>query len=191
MSISEQALWFVCGIGAVVFSAGLPSWRRATAILAGFVLSFSLLRNGAVPDAAPVAGLAALIAGVKLYRPHWTALPAVCGGLLAGALGGLLVSEGISPIAAWPVAAAIPAVTLLLSRDSRFAPDAVIEEGVLLLLLLALGAAAGPAILDGWQSAGSLNAMPEAANLALPAWVLIVVGTSIGIGGMWSAWRHR
>jgi hypothetical protein len=67
----------------------------------------------------------------------------------------------------------------------------MVEEGVLLVLALGLFAAVGPAIIDGWQSAGSLNQAAEAANRVMPVWVLGTAGASLFVGGLWSLWRHK
>lgn len=191
VSLSLQALWLLCGIGAVVFSTGPVAPRRLTAIGVGFGLTAWILRDG-VPDPATVAGFAALVAGCKIYRPSWTTLPAFCGGLLAAVLAVLLRDQGLSAPLALVLAAAIPALSVgLASRSSKFAPEDMLEEGVLLMLVLGLGAAVGPALLEGWRSAGAMNVAAEAANHVMPAWVLSVAAASILLGGVWSMWRHR
>jgi hypothetical protein len=192
VSISQQAVWLLCGMGAVVFSTGFP-WdvRRLAGLVAGFGLMAWLLRGGNVPDSAAVAGFAAMVAGAKLYKPHWTTLPAFCGGVLAASLGAFVASQGVMAPAAFGLAALLPVIALLLSRGRAFAPESMVEEGVLLVLALGLGAAVGPAVIEGWQSAGSLNQAAQAANRAMPVWVIWAAGTSILIGGLWSLWRHK
>ncbi|MEI9812293.1 MAG: hypothetical protein WDO18_06310 [Acidobacteriota bacterium] len=144
------------------------------------------------PTLRRVAGFTAIVAGCKLYRPHWTTLPAFCGGVLAAVLGGSLANQGVVTPVAFAAAWVIPILAVVLSdRVAGFAPVAILEEGVLLTLAVSLGAAVGPAILDGWQSAGSLNNVAEAANRAMPVWVLATAGASLLIGGAWSLWRHR
>lgn len=178
-------------MGAVVFSTGAIEVRRLAGIVVGFSLTAWLLRGGNVPDPAAVAGFVALVASAKLYRPAWMTLPAFCGGVLAASLGSYIASHGVLAPAAFGGAALIPVFTLVLSRHKDFASEATLEEGVLLVLALGLGAAVGPAIIDGWQSAGSLNQAAEAASHAMPVWVVSAVGTSLFIGGLWSLWRHR
>ena len=190
VSISLQALWLLCGVGAVVFSAGAPGWRQIGALVSAFGLTAWLFRGG-VPDAASVAGLAAVVAGCKLYRPAWKTLPAFAAGLLAGVLGLLLEFQGSPRFLALALAASIPAATVWLSRGPNFAPEIIVEEGMLMVLILGLGAAVGPAILEGWRSAGALNIAPGAENLHFPEWVLTVAAGSTLIGGAWSVWRHR
>ena len=191
VSISLQALWLLCGIGAVVFSTGAAVPRRLAGVVAGFGLTSWLLRAG-VPDPASVAGFAALVAGCKIYRPAWITLPAFCGGLLAAVLGVLLREQGLPSPYALLLCAAIPAVSIALaSRSSNFAPESMQEEGVLLMLALGLGAAVGPALIEGWRSAGAMNVAAEATNNIMPAWVLSVAAASTFIGAAWSLWRHR
>lgn len=199
VSISQQAVWLVCGMGAVVFSTGAAEVRRVAGLIAGFALLAWLLRGGNVPDAAAIAGVAAVVAGAKLYKPKWAILPSFCGGLLAASLGAFVANQGVAPTVAFGSAALLPVAALVLSRGRAFASESMIEEGVLLVLALGLFAAVGPAIIDGWQSAGSLNQAAEAANRVMPIWVLGMVGASLLIGGLWSLflsdlwsqWRHK
>jgi hypothetical protein len=185
-------LWLLCGIGAVVFSTSGPSIRQVAATACAFAATSWLLRGGAVPDAASVAGLAAIVAGLRVYRPAWVTLASLCGGMLAGVLAALLESQGIAPLAALLCGAALPAASIALSaRKPGFAPGTILEEGTLVVLVLGLAAAVGPAILDGWQSARVLNSASGAANQALPGWVLSMAVVSLFLGGAWSLWRHR
>ncbi|MEO8098265.1 MAG: hypothetical protein ABI811_11240 [Acidobacteriota bacterium] len=191
MSASLQALWLLCGIGAVVFSTGSAVLRRMGAVTLGFGLTAWVLR-GNIPDPASVAGFAALVAGLRLYRPSWIILPSCCGGLLAAVLATLLTAQGTSAPLALTLAALIPILSIALAtRNPSFAPESMLEEGMLLMLALGLGAAVGPAILDGWHSAGALNVAAERTDRSMPAWVLSTAGGSAVMGGAWSLWRHR
>jgi hypothetical protein len=178
-------------MGAVVFSTGRSEVRRLAGLVAGFGLMTWLLRGGNVPDPAAIAGFAAIVAGARLYRPGWVMLPAFCGGVLAASLGAFVATQGVPAALAFGLAALIPVVALVLSRSRAFATESMVEEGVLLVLALGLGSAVGPAVIDGWQSAGSMNQTADAANRTMPLWVLWTAGTSILIGGAWSLWRHR
>jgi hypothetical protein len=178
-------------MGAVVFSTGVAEVRKLVGLIAGFGLTAWLLRGGNVPDAAVLAGLTAVVAGAKLYWPAWTTLPAFCGGLLAASLGSFVAAQRVMTPVAFGLAALLPVLALVLSRSRQFASEWMLEEGVLLVLALGLGAAVGPAIIDGWQSAGALNQAAEAANRVMPVWVLGTVGASILLGGLWSLWRHK
>ena len=150
-----------------------------------------MLRGGNVPDTAAIAGLAALVAGATLYRPHWTILPDYCDGLLEASLGEFAASQGVMAPVAFSLAALLPIAALVLSRNRGFATASMIEEGILLVLALGRFASGGPASIDGWLSAGSLNQAAQAANRVMPGWVLGTVGASIFIGGLWSLWRHK
>lgn len=185
-----QALWLVCGIGAAVFAAGPAGVARMAAVVAGF----GLAAWAGTADAATVAGFAAVVAGCGVFRPAWTTLPAFAAGVLAGTLGGLLASQGVPSPVALIAAALVPGATMALAGQGGFAPERVREEGMLLMLALGLGAAVGPAVLDGWRSAGSMNIAGNAAGeaaQAMPGWVVSVTGASVLLGGAWSLWRHQ
>ncbi len=172
-------------MGAAVFSAGAAKPSRLIALAAGFGIAAWVFRGGYPPDAATVAGIAAIIAGCGIYRPGWIALPAFFGGALAAILGALVASQGVTEPLALVVAASIPVAALAVS-----APAPVLEEGRLLILALGLGAAVVPAILDGWRSAGAMNGT-LASDQVMPVWVLSVAIVSVLIGGAWSVWRHQ
>ncbi len=100
---------------------------------------------------------------------------------------------GVAAPVAIPAAAA-PAVLSFWQayRNPRFAPAAMREEALLLVMLMGLVAAVAPAVLEGWRSASALSAVAAGeAEGVLPVWVLLLSGTSALLGGIWSLWRHR
>jgi hypothetical protein len=178
-------------MGAAVFSTGPARPHRILGLASGFGLAAWLFRGGYPPDAAAIAGLAAIVAGVGIYRPSWVSFPAFFGGFFTAILAALLETQGVGESVALGCSALIPCASVALaSRRSVFAPAAVLEEGRLLVLAMGLGSAVVPAILDGWRSAGALNGT-IAANQIMPAWVLSVTGLSVLVGGVWSIWRHQ
>lgn len=76
-------------------------------------------------------------------------------------------------------------------RNPRFAPAAMREEALLLVMLVGLTAAATPSVLEGWRSASALShfAAGEVERM-LPLWVLLLSATSVVLGGAWSLWRR-
>jgi hypothetical protein len=187
-----HALWLLCAVGSVIFAAQ-GTKRSILGLAVGFAAAASWVHPGRLPDVAWIAGVTALAAGLTLFRPALVDLGAVWGGALAGILVSLLRVEGIPAVPALILSAALPSVSAFLAlRRSDFAPKAMREEALLLLLALGAGAAMAPQIVAGWQSAGSLNVGPgqNAAN-SMPAWVLLLGGMSVALGGLFSLWRHR
>ena len=187
-----HALWLLCAVGSVIFAA--QDTRRSVFGLAlGFAAAAGWVHPGRLPDVAWIAGLTALAAGLALFRPALIDLGSVWGGALAGILVSLLRVEGIPAVPALIVSAALPSVSAFLAlRRSDFAPLAMREEALLLLLALGAGAAMAPSILAGWQSAGALNmSLGQAAHNSIPVWVVSIGGMSVALGGLFSLWRHR
>lgn len=183
-------LWLLCGLGAAVFASSGRSIQHYAGLAGGFFLAW-IARSQVLPDAS-VAMLAMVAAGLWIYRPHGVQFAPFAGGIMAGVLARLLYTEGLVAPAAWAIGAILLLVSAgLAGRAARFAPGPVLEEAMLLILILALGTAAIPAIADGWQSAGALNATAEVSNRMLPAWTLLAAGGSVCMGALWSLWRHR
>ena len=189
-----QLLWFSSVIGGVALAAAAAGKRRSFGVvLAGFLAAAYLFRDGRVPEPGFVGVIAVVAAGVQLLRPAYTDASAACAGILAAASGAVLESYGVaSPIAL--LAAVLPGMLALWwsHRNPKFAPVAMREEALLMVMLLGLGTAVVPAVVDGWRSASALSSAPaEAAGRAMPAWVLVLSGTAAMVGGVWSLWRHR
>jgi hypothetical protein len=185
--IAIQTVWILGSLGAAVFAA------RSTGFgLCLFVLGFAApVFVGYSPAPEHVGTLAALSAGISLFHPRYQVLASLLGGAVAGCVAPMILSMGAPTALALIGAATIPAISLLLARNPRFAPGVIMEEALLLLFLLGLGAALVPPILEGWRTAAGMNAMVGVASQTLPAWVLLVAGASLLFGSAWSAWRSR
>jgi hypothetical protein len=120
---------------------------------------------------------------------------AVCAGVLAAWSGALLHANGVPHLAALALGAAWPSVSACLAVTNRdFAPRAIREEALLLVLGAGLGVAMVPRVADGWRSAVVLNVQPPADGALVPAWTLMVVGGALGVGGvsaLFPRWRSR
>ena len=119
----------------------------------------------------------------------------------AMALGAVGLGQVIGPVpvrdvAAVGVAIAAPTLALAVFFAGRpdFAPPALREEALLVVLLLGLGIAIAPGVAAGWQSAAVLNLQPEqeqVASQAVPAWALLVTGGAAALGGLYTVWIRR
>ena len=121
-------------------------------------------------------------------------MAAAVGGALAAIFQAVLQAQGLPPAAAWTAAVAPPvAACWLAARRGDFAPQALREEALLMVLGVALLVAVTPGVAAGWRSAVALNATAElgGSNLALPAWALSLSGGAAAVGGLASLWRHR
>jgi hypothetical protein len=190
--LNIQALWILCALGAAVFAAGAAKWRNIMGLLIGFGAATALFRGGLLPEPGWVGGLVAMVAGLALYRPRWAFAGSLCGGFLAGLLGALMQFLGLGLAPSLALAAVVPAVSLWFARKPGFAPLAIREEALVLMLALGFGAAVVPAVVEGWRSAAALNTtVRNGAQLAIPVWALALSGASMLLGGAWSVWRHR
>jgi hypothetical protein len=192
--VPVQLLWFTSVIGSVACAAAVAGKRRSVGVvLAGFLVGAYLFRDGRVPEPGFVGVIAAVAAGLQLFRPAYTDVGAACAGILAATSGAVLESFGAATPIAW-IATVAPALLALVwsHRNPKFAPAAMREEALLMVMLLGLGTAVVPEVVDGWRSASALSSAPsEAAGRAMPAWVLLISGTAALLGGVWSLWRHR
>jgi hypothetical protein len=90
------------------------------------------------------------------------------------------------------VAVGLGATVWLARTCPHFSPEAIREEALLIVCTLGLGVAVLPSVLDGWQAAANLNTgIENAAQQAIPAWVLSVVATSTLLGAAYALWSRR
>ena len=127
--------------------------------------------------------------------PARTPVPALLAAALGFAAGATWADTLQLDGALWAVAylaAATPAVVsaYFMARHPSFAPPAVRDEALLLALALGLASAIFPGLSEGWRSAAALNAGEAAAAGAVPAWILGLVGTLLGAGGLYTWWRR-
>jgi hypothetical protein len=213
MILGNQALWLLCGVGAAVFATVSRRPLDVLAAAAGFVLAAAFAGRHGVPDPTWMGSATAVVAAALLAtsgdqetargtsaQSRVSVLVATgCGGALAALSGVLLHTEGFPIAAALTIGAVCPGVASYLAMTrTDFAPRAIREEALVLVLGLGISVATVPRLLDGWRSALALNVQqPVAAGgvgLALPPWTLAVVAASIGIGGVcarFSRWRRR
>lgn len=192
MTVTLHALWMLCALGATTFAAVAAPRRRWVVALAIGFLSVVVL-PGTQPDP-EVAGLcAALGAIVYLFRPRYAWFGFVLGGALAGMLSQVLGLFGGPVLITAPLVAVGLGATVWLARTCpHFSPEAIREEALLIVCTLGLGVAVLPSVLDGWQAAANLNTgIENAAQQAIPAWVLSVVATSTLLGAAYALWSRR
>jgi hypothetical protein len=116
-------------------------------------------------------------------------------GALAAIWAGLLQVEGVPAAVAWPLAAVLPIGCSLLSRrNPAFAPPLLREDGLVLVVVIGLGVAGAPGVLEGWRSALALNLVDKTAaagaGTAIPVWTVCLVAASMMGGGMYAWWRR-
>jgi len=185
-----QGLSLVCAAASVVFAATgpLPRGRREAAIAVGFGLML-LIAFRSVPELTWVAGAIALVAAVVLARPAAALLAALGAGASAAMWVALLRLQGTPFVAAALVAATPVAVSAWLAdRQLAFAPPALREEALMIVLASALVLAAAPELAAGWQSATALNVTGEPVHQVIPGWALSVALASATLGGVYRLW---
>ncbi len=198
VSLFFHALWILCGLAAVVLTAEPAArWPGRVALAAGFASGLALAFPDRPPEPVWVGGLVAVAAALVLFRPAAGPLAAVVGGTVAAVWGVLLHLQGTPLALAMPVAAAVPmASEILAARHRAFAPEALRDEALLVLIALGLLVAMAPGAVAGWQSAEALNAdaasnSMNAARQAIPAWTLVTTLAATCLGGAYAMWMRR
>ena len=194
MNLIFYALWMLCGLGAAVFATVEPGGRqRPLGLALGFAAAAVLALPGRLPDPAWTGGVVVLVAVFQLVRPGQRGLAAVCGGVLAGLWSALLKAQGAPLTLAVGLAAALPAVsTWLTARRPAFAPPALREEALLIVLGLALVVTVAPEVHGGWRSAVALNlGVEDTPREGVPPWGLLLSGAVLALGGFRSFWRRH
>lgn len=187
-------MWMVCCLGAVTFASVAASSRRRTVV---FVLSLAATAVASWwwgPLDAPVVGLlAAMAAALYLFRATYVPVALAGGGALAGMWPWIVQFDLVMTASAGAVALIAVAASWWLSRSRpAFAPSILQEDA--LLILMAGGIALGvlPGILDGWQSAVTLNASAApAAEATVPSWIAAAIVGSLALGVVHSVWSRR
>jgi hypothetical protein len=89
-----------------------------------------------------------------------------------------------------PAALLVVAAGFGMSRP-KFAPAAIRDDGLILIAAMGLLLAVAPGLAEGWRSAVTLNVGERgASSQAVPVWVLVMGGASLGLGGAYSVWRR-
>ena len=198
MTLFFSGLWLLCGAAAVIFAAGAAR-RLTTAVVfaAGAAAAAVLMRTGRQPDLTTVAGVLLIVALVSVISRKTTVqlTAAAAGGWASVVWASLFQMQGVPFAAAIPIALVLPAVSMWMSRGSAaFASSAIYEEALVLLSVLAAVLGAAPLIAAGWQSATALNLEEKRAALntvAVPVWTVVIMLTSVSLGGAYSLWTRR
>jgi hypothetical protein len=195
VTVTFHALWMFCALAAVAFSAAVARRPRHLAWLAaGFVVSsVALAITGTLPDAVVSGVSGSAIAAVIVLNRRYQALAAAGAGVIAALFGDLLAVQGVPSVLAFAAAALLPAASIVLVRTRHgFAPEAVVDEAMLVILAMGLGVAMLPPALDGWQAALNLNvSATNDSSRMVPAWTLALVGASLAGGVAHTLWSRR
>ena len=212
MTLPFHALWMLCALGAVVYSAAAAAAparraRHLTTLAIGFVIATIVASPQRLPDPAWVGVLTTGAAMVTLFRPRFSVVAAGWGGALGGILTALTEVQGMHPAAsvgpvvvliAWgfanlDVPELIAMVVWLTWLRPSFAPEALRDEALLAVSLLGLVVAVVPGVIDGWQAAANLTIEPVTAGptAPIPTWTLTLVATSMALGAVYSLWSRR
>jgi hypothetical protein len=196
-----HALWILSGVGAVVFSANPASsrltWLASGFLILGFAIGVAATGPDRVPDPVWIGGVAALLAALLLFKPRLGAVAAAYGGFLAAIWGVLMRVQGTPPAFALALAAAVPAVSAILTvRRPGFAPVHLREEALLVVLVLGVVVSMAPGAAAGWQAAVALNAesltVPnDVASQMIPVWTIAATVAATLLGGAYALWMRR
>lgn len=193
LTLFFHLVWMLCALGTAVFAiAATRGVYRQAGFGAGLLAGVYLARTGP-PDPAFAGGLALAAAAIFLFKPRYAVAASVLGGVLAGLWSALLQAQGIPFLLSPLVVVALIGVSVWLARSRpAFAPERLLDEGLLAIGMLAIAAVTLPAILDGWQTAVALSATsPRSAALNLPLWTTVFILGCTSLGGMYSVWSRR
>ena len=183
-----HAVGLLCGLGAATLASTVTGRRDMVALLAGFVVASIWLR----PQPVWIGGMVALVAVLGLGVPRFGPLSAVVAGALAGLWVHVLEGYGLPAWTAFPLAAAVPGMALVLAhRSSGFAPQALREDALLTICALGLVVAAVPALSMGWRSAVAMNLEYEGGGRpAVGLWMTLGLAAVVSLGGLHTLWRR-
>lgn len=193
LNLFFYALSLLCSLASVAFGTLDARLRANVAVALAFALASIGVRPNGLPDPVWVGGIVAALGIVALVRPSSWTVVAACGGALAGIWVSMLEVIGLPLPAAVTVAAVPVVVAAYLTRTKPdFAPVALREEALLVVLVLGIVVAIAPGIVAGWQSAAILNLQQqEVASQAVPAWTLLLTLGAAATGGLYTVWMRR
>lgn len=189
-----HALGLLCGLGATSLAAWTAGgWRSRSVFLAGFLIGALLFGASRFPDPSWIATATAAATALTLWKPAWSDVAIVCGGILAGLWISVLQLQGLPFAPALFVAAVLPAVAAFLAtRRAGFATLALREEALVIVIGLGLALAMAPEVAAGWRSALELKAIPlDVERPGGAIWLLLFGGLCTLFGGLYSLWRRR
>jgi len=193
MTLFFHLVWMLCALGAVVFAAASArDRRRAVGFGGGLIAGFVMARPGP-PDPALVGSLAVGAVAIFLFRPRYADLAAMLGGSVAGLFTAVLQEQGFPFLSTPFVVVTLSGVSAWLARSRpTFAPERLVDEGLLAIGALGILALTLPSILDGWQTAVALAATSSRqASVTLPLWTVAFIVGCLSVGGVYSAWSRR
>jgi hypothetical protein len=193
MTLFFHLVWMLCALGAVVFAAASAGdRRRAVGFGGGLIAGFVMARLGP-PDPALVGSLAVGAVAIFLFRPRYADLAAMLGGSVAGLFTAVLQAQGFPFLSTPFVVVTLSGVSAWLARSRpTFAPERLVDEGLLAIGALGILALTLPSILDGWQTAVALAATSSRqASVTLPLWTAAFIVGCLSVGGVYSAWSRR
>jgi len=195
VTLAFHALWRLCALGSVVLAAAAAGsgFSALAAMVVAFLLAVRIVGAAALPDPALAGTVAVAAAAIFLFRPRYAVIAAALGAALGGMWTGLLEVQGLPPLAATGVAAAVLGISWYLTRTRpSFAPEQLRDEGLLAIGLLGLVVATLPGVLDGWQAATNFAASSDRASQAMvPAWTIALLLSSSTLGAAYSLWSRR
>ena len=193
MTLFFHLVWMLCALGAVVFAAASArDRRRAVGFGGGLIAGFVMARPGP-PDPTLVGSLAVGAVAIFLFRPRYADLAAMLGGSVAGLFTAVLQAQGFPFLSTPFVVVTLSGVSAWLARSRpTFAPERLVDEGLLAIGALGILALTLPSILDGWQTAVALAATSSRqASVTLPLWTVAFIVGCLSVGGVYSAWSRR
>jgi len=195
VTITLHALWMLCALAGVVFAAvSARDRRQLVAFTLGAAAAMLLVGPARLPDASWVGVAAAAAAAWQLTRWRFAVLSAAAGGAVSGLSAAVVELQGVPSTAAIiAVIVSLVASAWLARKRPQYAPDVLRDEALVVIVLLGLGVAVLPGLLDGWQAAANLtvaSSEPES-SVAIPAWTLTLVGSATALGAAYSLWGRR
>ena len=193
LTLFFHLVWMLCALGAVVFAAAAArDRRRAVGFGGGLIIGLVMARSGP-PDPALAGSLSVGAVGIFLFRPRYADLAAMLGGSVAALWTALLQAQGLPFLATVFVVAILSGLSAWLARSRpTFAPERLVDEGLLAIGALGIIGLTLPSILDGWQTAVALAATStRQASVTLPFWTVAFIFGCLSLGGVYSAWSRR
>jgi len=194
MNLLFTALLMLCALGAATFATTTAGkYKSLISVVLGFAAATIFFRAQFLPDAAWIGMTVAVVAALQIFRKDVRWLSPLCAGALGGLWSVLLQIQGLPMVVSIPIAAVVPAAAgYLAARRKAFAPEALREEAMLLMLVLGLAVAIIPEVTSGWQAALALNRDEGKTSDQINAnWVLVLSSVSVVLGGLYSLLRRR
>lgn len=193
MTLFFHLLWMLCAFTTAIFAvAAVRDRLRALGFVTGLATGVAVARSGP-PDLSAAGALALGAVAILLFRPRYAVIATALGGALAGLWTALLQAQGLPFTVTLLVVAALGGLSAWLARSRTvFAPERLVDEGLLAVGALAITAVTLPSILDGWQTAVALAATStRQVAIDVPVWTAVFILAFTSLGGLYSAWSRR